>query len=79
MPKPSFREVLSGRHGNNLSSLVITYLYVEVLDDDVQISSVDGTPVIKFSDKVHGLVDAKLANARDLPAASSKYMVYYLA
>ncbi|KAK8485026.1 hypothetical protein V6N11_071097 [Hibiscus sabdariffa] len=62
MSKTSFRDTLTGRHGNNSSSPVITYLYVEVLDDDVQISYVDGTPMIQFLDRVHGLVDAKLAN-----------------
>ncbi|KAK8570947.1 hypothetical protein V6N13_094044 [Hibiscus sabdariffa] len=46
MSKTSFRDTLTGRHGNNSSSPVITYLYVEVLDDDVQISSGSGAQAL---------------------------------
>ncbi|KAK8488763.1 hypothetical protein V6N11_004978 [Hibiscus sabdariffa] len=61
--KPSFRDMLAGNKPLNFSGSAIPELDVEMHEDDVQISSVDGTPVISFSDRIHDRVDAKLANS----------------
>ncbi|KAL4278157.1 hypothetical protein GQ457_03G033120 [Hibiscus cannabinus] len=52
--------------GNNLSNpnvTVIPELDVEIHEEDVLISVVDGTPSIDFSTRVHDMVDATLANS----------------
>ncbi|KAK8507653.1 hypothetical protein V6N12_066988 [Hibiscus sabdariffa] len=61
--KPSFRDMLAGNKPLNFSGSAIPELDVEMHEDDVQISSVDGTPAISFSDRIHDRVDAKLANS----------------
>ncbi|KAK8485697.1 hypothetical protein V6N11_021400 [Hibiscus sabdariffa] len=62
LPKPSFRDMSTGK-GTTLSpSPVLPELDVEITDDDVRLSSVDGMPAIT-SDRVQDMVDAKLPNA----------------
>ncbi|KAL4303310.1 hypothetical protein GQ457_10G004120 [Hibiscus cannabinus] len=61
--KTSFRNMLAVKGESASPYRSIPDLDVELTGDDVQISSVDGTPSIKFSDRIHDLEDAKLANA----------------
>ncbi|KAL4325035.1 hypothetical protein GQ457_11G016650 [Hibiscus cannabinus] len=63
MNKPSFRDMLTGRGSTAGSSPALSELDVEILAEDVCVSSVDGMPSITFSDRVHNMVDAKLTNA----------------
>ncbi|KAK9016321.1 hypothetical protein V6N11_078823 [Hibiscus sabdariffa] len=61
--KPSFRDMLTGRRPGVSLAPDITDLDVDMTEEDVQISSVDGTPVIKFSERIHGMVEDKLAKS----------------
>ncbi|KAL4289744.1 hypothetical protein GQ457_14G000690 [Hibiscus cannabinus] len=61
--KPSFRDMLAGNKPLNVPGFAIPELDVEMQEEDVQLSSVDGTPAIDFSDRIHDRVDAKLANS----------------
>ncbi|KAK8562619.1 hypothetical protein V6N12_010693 [Hibiscus sabdariffa] len=61
--RPSFRDMLAGKGVDASSSPTISDLDVEFKGDGVQYSFVDGTPSIRFSYRIHDLVDAKLANS----------------
>ncbi|KAL4362551.1 hypothetical protein GQ457_04G013570 [Hibiscus cannabinus] len=61
--KPSFRDMLLGQSIGAAAASTISDLDVEVQEGDVHISDMDGTPVIRFSDRIHDLVDAKLENS----------------
>ncbi|KAL4277927.1 hypothetical protein GQ457_03G002210 [Hibiscus cannabinus] len=63
LAKPSFRDLLAGNKSQNPHVSVIPELDVEIKEDDVHISFVDGTPSIDFSARVHDKVDATLANS----------------
>ncbi|KAK8699834.1 hypothetical protein V6N13_018246 [Hibiscus sabdariffa] len=57
--KSSFRDMLTGRRSEGSTAHSILELDVEMNEDDVQISSSDGSPEINFSARLHGLVDEK--------------------
>ncbi|KAL4377977.1 hypothetical protein GQ457_02G032980 [Hibiscus cannabinus] len=61
--KPSFKDMLKGCHLEGSKTHSIPELDVEMSDEDVRISSSDGSPVINFSARLHGLVDEKLAKS----------------
>ncbi|KAL4297374.1 hypothetical protein GQ457_12G006380 [Hibiscus cannabinus] len=61
--KPSFRDMLIGKPAGMAAASSITELDVEVLEGDVHISDMEGTPVIRFSDRIHDMVDAKLESS----------------
>ncbi|KAK8563980.1 hypothetical protein V6N13_005803 [Hibiscus sabdariffa] len=61
--KLPFRDMLTGHRSEGLNVHVIPELDVEINDEDVQISSSDGTPVINFFDRLHVLVDEKLSKS----------------
>ncbi|KAL4285553.1 hypothetical protein GQ457_16G005890 [Hibiscus cannabinus] len=61
--KPSFRDMLPGRRVVTLTDVGILDLDVDMKDDDVKFSTLEGTPVISFSDRVHDKVDEKLAKS----------------
>ncbi|KAL4361894.1 hypothetical protein GQ457_04G017540 [Hibiscus cannabinus] len=61
--KPSFRDMLTGNKSLNFPGSAIPELDVEMQEEDVQLSSMDGTPAIVFSERIHDRVDAKLANS----------------
>ncbi|KAL4323250.1 hypothetical protein GQ457_11G015960 [Hibiscus cannabinus] len=60
---PSFRDMLMGglSAGHKVSS--IPDLDVDIQEEDVKFSIVNGTPTICFSDRLHALVDAKLEHS----------------
>ncbi|KAL4378748.1 hypothetical protein GQ457_02G018860 [Hibiscus cannabinus] len=59
--KPTSRDMLTGRMIVSSVGLSIPDLDVDMEDEDVQITSMDGTPMINFLDRVHSIVDDKLA------------------
>ncbi|KAL4332004.1 hypothetical protein GQ457_07G003470 [Hibiscus cannabinus] len=61
--KPSFRDMLTGRLGEGLVKPQISDLDVDMEAGDVQITSMDGTPRVCFSERVHNMVDDKLAKS----------------
>ncbi|KAL4340266.1 hypothetical protein GQ457_08G027370 [Hibiscus cannabinus] len=61
--KPSYHDLLAGNNLLNPNVNAIPELDVEILEEDVHISVVDGTPTIDFSTRVHDMVDATLANS----------------
>ncbi|KAK8487434.1 hypothetical protein V6N11_049849 [Hibiscus sabdariffa] len=60
--KPTFREMLMGRSFSTQPAPAIPDLDVDIQEEDVLISTIYGTPAIRFSDRLHDLVDAKLEN-----------------
>ncbi|KAL4352195.1 hypothetical protein GQ457_06G022560 [Hibiscus cannabinus] len=61
--KPSFKDMLTGCHFEGSKAHSIPELDVAMNDDDVRISAADGSPVINFSARLHGLVEEKLAKS----------------
>ncbi|KAL4384688.1 hypothetical protein GQ457_15G003010 [Hibiscus cannabinus] len=61
--KPSFRDMVAGRLWEGLVTSQISELDVDMEEGDVQITSVNGTPKVCFSERVHSLVDDKLAKS----------------
>ncbi|KAL4312496.1 hypothetical protein GQ457_01G025740 [Hibiscus cannabinus] len=61
--KPSFKEMLTGRKAEGSTVPIIPELDVELSAEDVRITSLDGTPVINFSNRLHDLVDEKLSKS----------------
>ncbi|KAK8593735.1 hypothetical protein V6N12_045810 [Hibiscus sabdariffa] len=59
----SFRDMLVGRVSSSQPLPTIPELDVDVHEEDVQLSSIDGTHAIRFSDRIHDLVDAKLEHS----------------
>ncbi|KAL4368333.1 hypothetical protein GQ457_05G013190 [Hibiscus cannabinus] len=58
-----FRDMVLGVEKGSVSSRAIPYLDVEVRDEDVTMSTLDGTLMIAFSGRLHDLIDEKLANS----------------
>ncbi|KAK9025107.1 hypothetical protein V6N11_065004 [Hibiscus sabdariffa] len=52
-----------GTQGVSQLSSDIPELDVEIRDDDVTVSSLDGTPLINFSKRLHSLINANLSNS----------------
>ncbi|KAL4367934.1 hypothetical protein GQ457_05G017930 [Hibiscus cannabinus] len=61
--KPSYRDLLAGNNLLTPNVPAIPELDVEIHEEDVHISVVDGTSSIDFSTRVHDMVDATLANS----------------
>ncbi|KAK8488772.1 hypothetical protein V6N12_035075 [Hibiscus sabdariffa] len=61
--KPSSRDMVLGTQGVSQLSSDIPELDVEIRDDDVTVSSLDGTPLINFSKRLHSLINANLSNS----------------
>ncbi|KAL4353088.1 hypothetical protein GQ457_06G029840 [Hibiscus cannabinus] len=61
--KPSFRDMFIGKPAGAAAASSITELDVEVLEGDIHISDMEGTPVIRFSNRIYDMVDAKLESS----------------
>ncbi|KAL4348042.1 hypothetical protein GQ457_17G005950 [Hibiscus cannabinus] len=60
---PSFRDMLMGGLSDGHKASSIPDLDVDIQEEDVKFSMVNGTPAICFSDRLHALVDAKLEHS----------------
>ncbi|KAL4362439.1 hypothetical protein GQ457_04G019390 [Hibiscus cannabinus] len=61
--KPSFRDMLVGSSADAQKTIAIPDLDVDIQEEEVQFFTVNGTPAICFSDRLHAMVDAKLENS----------------
>ncbi|KAK8671443.1 hypothetical protein V6N13_038039 [Hibiscus sabdariffa] len=60
---PSFRDMVVGRNSAGQQDSLISDLDVELSDEDVVISNTGVYPEIRFSDKIHKVIDAQLTKS----------------